>query len=188
MPDRLLPAGIVLGVLALLLVGMWLAWRARSRRDAGVPAGRPLPADGIHPVLTTLVLYVATTKAGQPLERLAIRGLAFRASADLTVATEGVVLSVPGQDPIFLASDQIISAEPATWTIDRVVEADGLLSVRWRSAGADLDSYLRVIDPTQHPRVLDALSSLSSAPAPAAPTAAPAATTDSTDSTESEKK
>ena len=177
MPDRVVPAAIVLALLALLLLGMWLAWRARSARDAGVPAGRPLPADGIHPVVTTAVLYVATTKAGQPLERLAIRGLAFRASADLTVATEGVVLSVPGQDPVFLAADQIVSAQPATWAIDRVVEADGLISFRWRSAGTDVDSYVRVIDPTQHPRVLDALSSLSSAPAPAAPT----------DSTESEK-
>ena len=177
MPERIVPAVIVLAFLALLLLGMWLAWRARAARDAGVPAGPPVPADGIHPLVTTAVLYVATTRAGQPLERLAIRGLAFRASADLTVATEGVVLSVPGQDPVFLAADQIVSAEPATWTIDRVVEADGLLSFRWRSAGTDVESYVRVIDPTQHTRVLDALTSLSSAPAPAAPT----------DSTESEK-
>lgn len=177
MADRVVPATIVLSLLALLLLGMWFAWRARTARDADVAAGRPIPADGIHPVVTTAVLYVATTKAGQPLERLAIRGLAFRASADLTVATEGVVLSVPGQDPVFLAADQIVSAQPATWTIDRVVEADGLLALRWRSADTDVDSYVRVIDPTQHTRVLDALSSLSSAPAPAAPT----------DSTESEK-
>ena len=177
MSERLLPAAIVLVLLALLLLGMWLAWRARAARDAGVPAGRPLPADGIHPVVSTAVLYVATTKAGQPLERLAIRGLAFRASADLTVATEGVVLSVPGQDPVFLAADQILSASPATWTIDRVVESDGLISFRWHSAGTDVDSYVRVIDPARHSSVLDALTSLSSAPAPAAPT----------DSTESEK-
>ena len=177
MTDRIVPAALILALLAVLLIGMWLAWRARSARDASVPAGRPLPADGIHPVLTTPVLYVATTRAGQPLERLAIRGLAFRASAELTVAEEGVVLSVPGQEPIFLAAEQILSAQPATWTIDRVVETDGLLSFRWRSAGTDVDSYVRVTDPTQHSRVLDALTSLSSAPAPAAPT----------DSTESEK-
>ncbi|MBG6238090.1 hypothetical protein IWX78_001045 [Mycetocola sp. CAN_C7] len=182
MPDRILPAAIVLAFLALLLLGMWLAWRARSRRDAGVPAGTPLPADGIHPIESTAVLYVATTKTGQPLERLAIRGLAFRASADLTVANEGVVLSVPGQEPVFIAAGQIRSAQPATWTIDRVVETDGLLSVSWLAGHTDVDSYVRVIDPTRHSRVLTALTSL-------VPTASASSTsqTDPTDSTESEK-
>jgi hypothetical protein len=175
--ERLIPATLVLALLALLLLGMWLAWRARSRRDAGVAAGQSLPDGGIHPILVTEVLYVATTKAGQPLERLAIRGLAFRARAELTLADEGVVLAVPGQDPIFLASAQLRSAQPATWTIDRVVESDGLIAISWRSGQTDVDSYLRVIDPPQHSRVLSTLSSL--LPAPTAPT-------DST-TTESEK-
>lgn len=179
MTDRLLPAALVLGLLALLLVGMWLAWRARARRDAGVPAGLPLPAGGIHPVLTTTVLYVATTRAGQPLERLAIRGLAFRARAELTLADEGVVLAVPGQEPVFLATAQLRSAQPATWTIDRVVETDGMIAITWRSAETDVDSYLRVVDPTQHSAVLTTLTSLIPAPASPVPT--------DTTSTESEK-
>ena len=180
MSERLIPAALVLGFLALLLVGMWLAWRARSRRDAGVPAGQPLPADGIHPVLTTDVLYVATTRAGQPLERLAIRGLAFRARAQLTLAEEGVVLAVPGQDPVFLAAAQLLAARPATWTIDRVVESGGMIALQWRSAETDVDSYVRVIDPTKHAPVLSTLSSLIPASAHPVPT-------DSPTSTESEK-
>ncbi|WP_162924941.1 hypothetical protein [Mycetocola zhujimingii] len=171
MPDRLLPAALVLGLLAILLAGMWFAWRARARRDSGVSAGAPLPAGGVHPLLTTDVLYVATTRAGQPLERLAIRGLAFRARAELIVAEEGVVLSVPGQDPIFLPADSIRSAQPATWTIDRVVESDGLVSITWRTGDTDADSYVRVIDPTKHAPVLDALASLNSTgPASSGPT------------------
>lgn len=180
MSDRLLPAALVLGLLTLLLLGMWLAWRARSRRDAGVPAGQPLPENGIHPIVTTDVLYVASTRAGQPLERLAIRGLAFRARAELTVADEGVVLAVPGQDPVFLATAQLRSAQPATWTIDRVVESNGLIALAWRSDGTDVDSYVRVIDPTRHAPLLSTLSALIPAPARPVPT-------DSTTSTESEK-
>jgi hypothetical protein len=178
--ERLIPAALVLALLALLLLGMWLAWRARSKRDAGVAAGQPLPEGGIRPILTTDVLYVATTKAGQPLERLAIRGLAFRARAELTLAGEGVVLAVSGQEPIFLAATQLRSAQPATWTIDRVVESDGLIALSWRSGDTDVDSYLRVIDPPQHSRVLSTLSSLISAQASPAPT-------NSTTPTESEK-
>ena len=172
MSDRLIPAILVLGLLALLLLGMWLAWRARVKRDSGVSAGEPLPESGVHPIVSTDVLYVATTKAGQPLERLAIRGLAFRARAELAVATEGVVLSVPGQEPIFLPADSIRSSRPATWTIDRVVESDGMIAITWRSGETDADSYVRVIDSTRHTSVLDALASLSStgpdssAPAP----------------------
>lgn len=161
MSDRLIPAVIVLGLLVLLLAGMWLAWSARSKRDSGLTAGEPLPADGIHPIVTTDVLYVATTKAGQPLERLAIRGLAFRARAELTVATEGVALSVPGQEPMFFPAHSIRSSRPATWTIDRVVESDGLIAITWRSGETDADSYVRVINSTQHTSVLDALASLS---------------------------
>jgi hypothetical protein len=176
MSDRLVPAAIVLGLLALLLLGMWLAWRARSQRDSGLTAGEPLPAAGVSPLVTTAVLYVATTRHNEPLERLAIRGLAFRARAELTVATEGVVLSVPGQEPIFFPAHSIRSSRPATWTIDRVVESDGLIAMTWRSGETDADSYVRVIDPTQHAPVLDALASLSStgtdssAPAPSTST------------------
>ncbi|MCP2030847.1 hypothetical protein L1277_000911 [Okibacterium sp. HSC-33S16] len=172
MSDRLIPAILVLGLLALLLVGMWLAWRGRVRRHSGLTAGESLPDAGIHPILVADVLYVATTEADRPLERLAIRGLAFRARAELTVATEGVVISVPGQEPIFLPAHSIRSSLPATWTIDRVVESDGLVAIAWRSGETDVDSYVRVIDSTQHAAVLDALASLtstgpdSSAPAP----------------------
>lgn len=171
MADKLLPALIVIGLLVLLLAGMWFAWRARVTRDSGVSAGAPLPDGGVHPLLTTDVLYVATTKAGQPLERLAISGLAFRARAELTVADEGVVLSVPGQEPIFLPEDSIRSSRAATWTIDRVVESDGLIAITWRSGETDADSYVRVIDPTTHTSVLDALASMkSTGPAPSVPT------------------
>ncbi|GHD39862.1 hypothetical protein D9V29_05150 [Mycetocola manganoxydans] len=165
MSDRLVPTVVVLTILVVALLGMWIAWRARSRRDAGV-AGSPLPAEGIHPTLTTGVLYVATTRAGQPLERLAIRGLGFRANADLTVAEEGVVLAIPAQDPVFLPAASLRSASTATWTIDRVVESDGLIALQWRWGDIDVDSYFRVIDPTRNRSVLSALTSLT-APAPA---------------------
>jgi hypothetical protein len=177
MSDRLLPAVLVLGLLAIVLVGMWFAWRARVKRDSAVTAGEPLPAAGIHPIIHTHVLYVATTRADQPLERLAIRGLAFRARAELTVATEGAVLSVPGQEPIFLPADSIRSTRPATWTIDRVVESDGLIAIGWRNGETDADSYVRVIDPTKHTSVLDALASLSST-GPVTPAPAPTTSTE----------
>jgi hypothetical protein len=178
MSDRLIPTVIVLTFLVVALLGMWLAWRGRAKRDAGT-AGSPLPAEGIHPTLTTGVLYVATTRAGQPLERLAIRGLGFRANADLTVADEGVVLAIPSEEPVFLPVERLRSASTATWTIDRVVESDGLLALQWRWGDIDVDSYFRVIDPTMHRPALTALTSLT-APAPAGHS-------DSTTSTESEK-
>ena len=49
--------------------------------------------------------------------------------------------------------------EDATWTIDRAVETGGLLLLRWRlqphadAAGQVVDSYFRILDPTERARV-----------------------------------
>lgn len=170
--DRVLPSIItvvvVLGVLAL----MWRSWRKRSRRDAALEAGYPAPATEDTRIASARSLYVATTPRGNPLERLAIRGLGFRARAQLTVSTSGVSLALAGEDPVFIPADVIDVLTPATWTIDRVVEPDGLLLLGWRlkPSGPDLaqkdefgiavDSYFRVIDPFDRGRIVDAIRSI----------------------------
>jgi hypothetical protein len=129
--------------LVLLGLGVW-AWMRRTRRDAGLaaPVGE-LPADA-HVRATFSGLYVATTRHGEPLERLAIRGLAFRSKADVTVADEGVALDLRGQPRMLLARAALVDAGQATVAIDRVVERDGLARISWRVDDATVvDTYLR---------------------------------------------
>lgn len=123
------------------------AWRRRARRDSGhaAPVGEA-PAGAVE-TFRSQGLYVATTRAGEPLERLAIAGLAFRSRVDVTVTDAGVALDLTGQPRVFLAASRIVSVDQATVAIDRVVERDGLVRISWTTdAGETVDSYLRPQD------------------------------------------
>src|SRR5690606_21145195 len=115
--------------------------------------GRPAsePEDTGRELFSAGGFYVATTVAGEPLNRLAVNGLGYRSRATVRVTESGLSLCLPGQAAIFIPSDDLLTLERATWTIDRAVERGGLLVVRWRLHGAetpaDVDSYLRFSDP-----------------------------------------
>jgi hypothetical protein len=159
--DKLLPTVgillVVVVVLALALVG----WRRRLRRDAPAGGGYPAPAAASATTASTDVLYVATTKAGEPLERLALPGLAYRGTGTVEVSADGVQLRVTGEQPVFIPAGALSSVGAATVTIDRVVERDGLLRLGWTtSGGAAADSYFRVVDPAGHGRLTAAVEDI----------------------------
>ncbi len=135
-------------MLALMALSLGLAlwgWRRRVVRYRGEAESlvREVPTSTAKIQLKSL--YVATTEAGDPLERVAAGPLSYRAKARLAVPPEGLVVRIPGEDAVLFPADGL-QAGRATWTIDRVVETDGLVMVRWRLAGRDVDSYFRVVD------------------------------------------
>lgn len=138
---------IIVAVTVVLLGVLVWAWRRRSRRDArlNAPVGE-IPA-GAATRSAWPALYVATTRHGDPLERLAIDGLGFRSRCDVTVTDAGVALDLTGQARLFLAADRIQDVAQATVAIDRVVERDGLVRLSWRlEDGTVVDSYFRPQD------------------------------------------
>lgn len=174
---------VMIGVVVVLVgLGVW-AWRRRARRDGGfaAPVGE-LPA-GATALASASGFYVATTRHGQPLERLAIRGLGFRSRADVTVTGVGVAIDLTGQPRLFLPVARIAGVELATVAIDRVVEPGGLVRLTWRAerTGADtelVDSYLRPQDGSAR-ALADAIAATLAAgdAAEAAPSDSTAATT-----------
>ncbi|GAA1527295.1 hypothetical protein HD600_002637 [Microbacterium ginsengiterrae] len=134
---------ITIAFAILVLLSMLFAWRRRLRRDAAhtAPLGVPEHAEVLS---RHEVLYVSTTRHDEPLERLAIRPLAYRARGELAVTDRGAALCLDGTPTVFLAKDTLASIDRATVTIDRVVEPGGLVRIAWRiDADTIVDSYLR---------------------------------------------
>ncbi|UNK72470.1 hypothetical protein [Microbacterium sp. H1-D42] len=145
-------AGLIMAAVAVaLLLAMFFAWRARLRRDSALTAPIGVPE---HADVTARheILYVSTTKHDEPLERLTVSPLAYRARGELVLTDRGAALSLDGAPTVFLSSQRLAAADRATVTIDRVVEPEGLIRLVWRVAdGVLVDSYLRptAADPQQ---------------------------------------
>jgi len=137
---------IVLAPLAWALFALWRGWRSRVKKYGHLP---PLAAD-VGPVTRWFeLLYVATTEVGKPMERVAVTPLAFRGKARVGVAPGGVVIDVVGEGPAGIPAAWVVGAGLATWTIDKAVDPDGLIFLRWTWGELAVESYFRVVD---HPR------------------------------------
>jgi len=172
--DSTIPAILIGLVLVAVLALMLRSWRARTRRDSAL-APYPVPEPAGAALATAEAFYVATTREGRQLERLNIRGLGFRARALITVTADGVLLDLVGENPVFIPMTAVTALEDATWTIDRAVETGGLLLLRWRlqpqadAAGQVVDSYFRILDPSDRARVSASIrTEAAGAPHPAA--------------------
>lgn len=170
MDERILPGALVLAFLVLLLGLMYLGWRRRRLAQAGIPRPLPVPDDAGETLLSVDLLYVASTSADSPLDRIAVAGLGFRARAVVTVRAGGVELQLAGEPDAFVPVADIRSVSRATWTIDRVVETDGLMRLAWTLGDTDIDSYFRVIEPADTGGLIAAIHAIG----------APTTTTDDT--------
>jgi hypothetical protein len=169
--------GVLVAVLIVAVVA-WLmlrSWRRRTVRDETL-SSYPVPAALGAPVFETEVLYVATTPAAEPLERLAVAGLAFRGSARIEVLAEGVILRIAGESTTFIPADRLVGAGLASYAIDRGVEPEGLVALTWiplerEPAEAELrvDSYVRARYPGDPARIVRALNDIAAAPAARGP-------------------
>jgi hypothetical protein len=162
--DRPMLMALVVVFLLILLAMMFLGWRRRQRRQGGVPRPLTLADDAPQAGLSVPAFYVATTVAREPLNRIVVAGLGYRARATVGVADDGLRLAIPGQPTILIPVAGIRSIEKATWAIDRAVEEGGLTLVRWTlgagESAIEVDSYLRIGDPQAAARFFESAQQL----------------------------
>ena len=129
--DKVLGGVFALAIIVVTLTAMFFAWRARKARAVNfiVPA-----IDAGQPSLTVDVFYVATTVADNHLERVALPGLAFRGYGTLEIGDATVALFLKGGDQLVLPRSVVTGVSLTTTVIDKVVEKDGLISIRWTAA------------------------------------------------------
>ncbi len=152
MSTRDLAIAITIAVALLVLLTMLLAWRRRLRGDSALSAPLGVP-EHAEVARRDEVLYVSTTRHEQPLERVTVSPLEYRARGELAVTDRGVALCLDGAPTVFLASSRLVAVDRATVTIDRVVEPGGLIRIAWNADDETIvDSYLRLA--TGDPRTL----------------------------------
>ena len=142
--NRTLFTVIVVAIVIIVFLAMWLGWRARARRDAGVAASSVRPVGELIAEFAG-VLYVATTPVGEPLTRVAAPGLRYRGRAEIMVRRDGVSVAIAGEDPTYIEASQLRGSDSAGRRVGKAVERDGLALLRWVSTAdsRELESSFR---------------------------------------------
>lgn len=165
--DRVIGTVVVLALITLAVSGMVFAWRKKvehAKRFTLIVPGHHISED--NPVKTFSTFYVATTMATDPLVRITLPGLSFRAHGfiDLSPTTFGIRLH--GEKPTIIPTSQIIQLHTAQVTIDKAVEKDGLIAISWQAFDNNINeiveftSYFRFTNPQDNVAFKETFSQL----------------------------
>ena len=154
-------------LIGLALVLIWLGWRNRLRRQADVDPLPELPTELGAALAVADGQYVATTTAGDWLDRIAVHNLGLRTNAELSVHPEGVLFDRSGAGPVFIPAASLTGVRQESGMAGKFVEKDGLLVLSWMLGTRELDSGFRTRHAADKTILLNALQNL----IPAAPQA-----------------
>lgn len=130
-----------LAVIALAYFGMFKGWRHRQQRQADLaelPAVPEITAEGVEGV------YVATTTAGDWMDRIAVQELGVRSVADLVVTEAGLLFRRRGAADLFIPAERVTEVRTDRGIAGKVTpESSGLVVVTWQHDGRDLDTGFR---------------------------------------------
>jgi hypothetical protein len=157
---------LTLGVLCVIALGIWgmrRGWQARQARQADIPAPAAVPADlrargtrepGVPGT------YVATTTAGDLLDRIVVHGLGNRGRAELVLRSEGLLVDRTGEPPLWIPVESLRSVRLGSGQAQKAYEAGGLILITWQLGDRQVDTGFRADDPEQHIATASALSAL----------------------------
>lgn len=155
-------------ILTLVLIGValtliWLGWRNRLRRQADVEPLPEIPTVLGSPLAAADGQYVASTTAGDWLDRIAVHNLGIRTDAELSVHPEGMLLERSGASPVFIPTARLTGVRLESGMAGKFVEKDGLLVVSWMLGSRELDTGFRTRRSVDKTTLLNALRDLISA-------------------------
>jgi len=131
---------VLIGVaLALIAIG----WRNRLRRQSDVEPLPVVPAELGAPLAAADGQYVASTTAGDWLDRIAVHNLGIRTNAKLSVHPEGVLFERAGAGPVFIPAGRLTGVRQESGMAGKFVEKDGLLVLSWMLGSHELDTGYR---------------------------------------------
>ena len=148
---------IALGLFSLFAITALITWRRRMAVQAlllEVPVGIE------SSFAATNCFYVATTFSERPLERVIAHGLAHRGHARLAVTGSGVEVSRVGEFGFLIPAADLIEVSLGSAVIDRAVEKEGLVVIKWRLGAVELQTHFRFVSSELRWEALEALKPL----------------------------
>ncbi|GAA2090938.1 hypothetical protein [Brevibacterium salitolerans] len=141
--ERLIPTLALLAVAGLVFAAMWWGWRRRARAQHSLPA--PAAAVEGSEVLAEPVegMYVATTTAGDPYDRIAAHRLGLRTSATVVPTRAGVVVDRAGTGDFLIPWSDLTGVRTGQGMIGKFVEPDGLVVIGWQLGRTRLETGFR---------------------------------------------
>ena len=113
---------------------------------AASPTSSPspeVPAELGAPLAAADGQYVASTTAGDWLDRIAVHNLGIRTNAKLSVHPEGVLFERAGAGPVFIPAGRLTGVRQESGMAGKFVEKDGLLVLSWMLGSHELDTGYR---------------------------------------------
>jgi len=164
--DKILPGLAMLAVVAVVFVLLAVGWRNRLKRQSDVDQLPQVPAAPGEPTATAEGQYVATTTAGDWLDRIAVHGLGIRTNSTLEVYPHGVLYGRSGAPALYIPAASLTEVRQDSGMAGKFVEKDGLLVLGWTHGMHDLDTGFRTRRAADKDVLYQALQDLiSSAPA-----------------------
>ncbi|UVJ37865.1 DUF2207 domain-containing protein [Arthrobacter sp. CJ23] len=163
MDNQTLTMLITVPLIVIVLAMIWWGWRNRLRRQSDVEHLPEVPAQLSPAAVVVDGQYVATTTAGDWLDRIAVQGLGIRSNAELSVHAEGVLFDRPGAAPVFIPRAALEGSRQDSGMAGKFVEKDGLVVVSWKLGSRGLDTGFRARHAADKQPLLDALQELTSA-------------------------
>lgn len=148
---------ISLALFALFGIIAFITWRRRITLQAlslEIPVGIEGSFSGSN------CFYVATTFSERPLERVIAHGLAHRGHARLAVTEFGVEVSRVGEFSFLIPKAALVDVSLGSAVIDRAVEKEGLVVIKWKLGAVELQTYFRFVSSELRLEALEALGPL----------------------------
>lgn len=167
--EKILPGLAMLAVIGVVFALIWIGWRNRLRRQSDVEQLPALPGAPGAPLLSAEGQYVASTTAGDWLDRIAVHGLGIRTNAVLSVYPHGVLFDRSGAPAVYIPAAYLTAIRQDSGMAGKFVEKDGLVVVRWKLGTHELDTGFRTRRAAEKNALFESLQQL----IPAAPQADP---------------
>lgn len=163
MDTKLLTGIITVAIIAVVLLMIWTGWRNRLKRQADVEELPDVPAAPGTALESAEGQYVASTTAGDWLDRIAVHGLGLRTNATLAVYPHGVLFDRSGAPAVYIPAADLTAVRQDSGMAGKFVEKDGLLVLSWKLGSHELDTGFRTRRAADKATLFESLQHLISA-------------------------